>query len=298
MKRMLKKFAAFALSAGLLCAYLPTLAFAAVPTYEVTFSAGGEGALQKGGRSVTYKVQANETCVAPQVDSTSEIHNATYFTSADLAERGAAAGTVYPGASVKVDRDITYVMQYSANVNTNLYTVQYLDENGIEIAPSVMGYAAAGTSLTFAAPAVSGHTLADAASKTVTVTAGGANATFKYTTNVTTNEVINTNTQYVENLVYADNPVPVAPGGVVVPDEEVPLGPEADNNTGDNAANSTPSSDANSGNVNIDDEAVPEGATPVNSIGIGGMAGIGLGAVALIVLLVLLIKKKKANKQV
>lgn len=297
MKRMMKKIAAVVVSAGLLCAYLPTMAFAAVPTYQVTFSAGGEGALQGGVRSVTYKVPANDTCVAPAVSSTNDIHNATYFTSADLTERGAAAGSVYPGAGVKVDRDITYVMQYTASIDTNLYTVQYVDENGIEIAPSVMGYAAAGTSLTFAAPTIAGHTLADTASKTVAVAAGGVNVLFKYTTDVTTNTVVNTNTQYNESVVYADAPAPapapVAP--VVVPDEPVPLGPEAENNNEN--ANSAAASDANSGSVSIDDESVPEGAAPTSGMGLGGMVGLGLGGVGLLLLLVVLLKKKKSGNQ-
>lgn len=295
MKRLMKKFAAIVVSAGLLCAYLPTLAFAAVPMYQVTFSAGGEGTLQGGGRSVTYQVRANETCMAPSVNSTSDVHHATYFTSADLTERGAVAGNVYPGAFVTVDRDVTYVMQYGASVSTDLYTVQYLDENGLEIAPSVMSHAPAGTKLTFTAPTISGHTLADTASKTVSVATGGVSVAFQYKTDVTNKEVVTTTTQYQESVVYADNPVPVAPGTVEVPDEPVPLGPEAEDNSKENTATSTPASEANSGSVHIEDEVVPEGATPASSIGVGEMVGLGLGGVAIILLIVFLLKKKKGQ---
>lgn len=305
MKNTMKRVAAVLLSACVLCVCLPAMALAAAPaTYQVTFSAGADGLLPGGERTVTYTVAANATCVAPQVTSSDDLHSATYYTSADLAGHGAADGTVYPGGAVTVQRDVTYVVQYAASVNTAAYSVQYLDENGLEIAPSVVGHAAQGTTLTLNAPTVSGYTLNDSASKQAVVSDAGTAVSFRYTTNPTTQEVITTNTvtQYQDQVVYTEVPAAGAGAGAgagtaTVPDEEVPQGPTPESESGSESAASAAGNEASDSTASIEDESVPQGAGVDSNTGMSTSTVVGIGAAALVIgALILFLVKRKGNQ--
>ena len=303
MKNTIKRAAAVLVSLCVLCVGIPTMAFAAPASYEVTFCAGVDGTME-GRQSVTYTVQAKGSCLVPQVDGVDDVHVPTYFTSTELAERGGENASAYPGTSITVDRDVTYVMQYEAQVNTIPYTVQYLDEDGLEIHPSVVGHVASGTVLNLSAPVVEGYTLDDSSSKTVKAEGDSVSVAFQYKTDYTVNEVIiNTTTnQYVDDVQYveagttgtgtgagtgtgeAEGTTPGTEGEeeVEIPDESTPAGP-------------TPESTPSDSSVTIEDESTPMGAGPVDDgsgMSTGMAVGIGAAVVVAIAIIAVLLKKK------
>lgn len=327
MKKMLKKIAVALVAASIVCASLPMMAFAADRTYQVTFSAGELGVFDtasgsaissavteklfsNNNKTVTYTIEAGTaTVTAPNITVGDGYTESAY-------KEVTAAGKSLTGSSVSnVAADAVYVMQYEAALDTKTVTAQYVDENGIEVAPSQIARVNNGTVRTFADAAPAGYTFSYAEVNGVRAAGAAISQTinadtavvYHYTTNTST--VVNTVTETVDQVTVvgvageaggagagagagAAAGAGAGAGAVTIPENTTPQGAAS----GSESASGSTAESGSSSTTTIEDNQTPEGAAPaqaganawVKIAAIGGMA-LGFG---LLILLVIVLKKR------
>ncbi|MCI2047591.1 MAG: hypothetical protein LKJ90_07730 [Faecalibacterium sp.] len=306
MKKQIKKIAAVLAGMSIACTCLPMAAFAAdAPQYNIVFSAGECGTIPN--NMVPSKAGSVVSPVVTVKDS--DLYSAYEFYCADTNE-SVQIDQNSMTATVPVTGDAIYVAQYIAANSALSCTIQYVDESGIEIAPSKSYRVQSGDSVAEAAAAVAGYTYASA---DYTVNGGAAQAyagsvkvtsataiVFHYTANanVITNTTTTTNTVYTDNVttvgaaaVAGGAGAAAGVGGTTITDNETPLAGGNGNaaGAGESAASSQPSE-------TIEDSEVPQAAS-VHSVSVAMVAGILAAVAVAMVAVVVFIRKKKSAHQ-
>lgn len=146
--KLLKKISAFLLSLGLIaCQFTPVMAAESEYTYTVRFFSGAQGTFKgKEPEMVVYKdLQPGQRVAFNQRDV--ELNDNSKYYIKGIRESGKDNNQVgkdgvveQTTTSFEVDADQDYVVVYGLLVDAVGYTVNYVDENGRELAPSESYY--------------------------------------------------------------------------------------------------------------------------------------------------------------
>lgn len=246
--------------------------------YTIEFKAGAEGTFKDGTTSHPVTVPYEGTLHPAEVADQVQANSGYYFTDWNKTVETTVTGKA------------TYVAQYAKIIEEASYRVRYLDTYGNELATQkVVAASKGGTVVEYARP-IDGY-IPDAEGKTTTIAAEGTEIDFVYTP--------------------ADNPAfETRPGVVPVSGQPGDTGTAATlpggggtNTPGDN----NPGENIEGGDTPLaqpDEETIDPNETPLANAArqVGGMANlimIGVGAVALLAILITAIivyKKKKARQ--
>lgn len=287
MKKHLKRVTILCAMLCLCCAFLGTSALAAdgePVTYVISFRPGAYGSFDASAEA--YLSQFGTVQRSAVGNLFLEVQAGSGFPAGIASYLVPSSGYYYKGGlnDGRVNSDKDYVVEYGiVPSNSVVYSILYVDAStGIQVAEPTFGVGQVGESLTVNAKTVEGYAV-DAASKTMTVT-DGAQLRFLYN--------LQPNYTYGPNNVVT--PVaPVAPGGEqgeTIPENETPLG-DGEEVIGENE---TP---LGSGEEIIGEEETPlaPGVRDEQGMSTGMVAGLCVGGLLLLALLVALLARKKKN---
>lgn len=279
MNRILAAIITSAMAFMMMGIALPASAYAEeTKDYNIEFKAGAEGSIN-GQSSFSVEVPYEGTLSLNDVEAIPNNSDEYYFTGWNKE------------IEYTVTKKATYVAQYAKMISKATYRVRYLDTYGNELATQKVVPASVGGNVTVDALTIEGY-IVDALAKSTTIAAEGTEIDFVYTP--------------------ADNPAfETRPGVVPVTGQPGDTGTAATlpggTTTPGGGGTNPPGENIEGGDTPLaqpDEETIDPNETPLANAAkqVGGMANlimIGVGAVALLAILITAIivyKKKKARQ--